>query len=326
MKILAFTFGDMTCASTFYRVGQYLQKLRRDGIQCDLVYGSARNIPPAKLLSEYDVVLVQKKLFPVHIVNYLRSHAKRLIFDIDDSTWHPQGRRHSFFSRWRASRRLKCIVKVSDACLAPNMYIIDHLKCLGGHVHHVPMAISHLDWTPKQKANCSKVRLGWSGAPLNLHYLETLEPILFDIITQYTQAEIVILCGEPPSFKSKLPHTHIKWTPGCEANVVPDFDIGLLPLPFDRFSNGKSPIKALQYLAAGLPIIASPLAGTVEIAKKAPSILLAKSPEEWKHHLSVLISSSSVILEAGKLSRTHFEENYSAEVVYPLWKSVLISG
>jgi hypothetical protein len=64
----------------------------------------------------------------------------------------------------------------------------------------------------------------------------------------------------------------------------------------------------------------------VEIAKKASSILLAKSPEEWKHHLSVLISSPSVILEAGKLSRTHFEENYSAEVVYPLWKSVLISG
>ena len=60
MKILALTFGNMTCASTYYRVGQYVDKLRKDGIECDLVVGSSRNIPPAKRLIEYDVVLVKK--------------------------------------------------------------------------------------------------------------------------------------------------------------------------------------------------------------------------------------------------------------------------
>ena len=323
MKILALTFGDRTCASTFYRVGQYLDRLREDGIECDLVFGAARNIPPAKQLREYDVVLVQQKLFPTRIVRFLRRHSKRLVFDIDDATWHPQGRKHSFFTRWRAARRLKSIVKAADACLAPNIYILDHLKSLGGHTHQVPMAISAQGWLPKQKVNGSKVRLGWSGAPSNLSYLESLEPTLTEILRQYPQSELVVLCGKPPAFQTGIPFTHIPWAPGCEANIVPDFDIGLLPLPFDDFSQGKSPIKALQYLAAGLPIIASPLAGTLEIAQKSSSVLLAKSPEEWNKHLSELISSSAARHDAGKLSRAHFEEHYSAEVVYPAWKSHL---
>ena len=321
MKILALTFGNMTCASTYYRVGQYVDRLRKDGIECDLVYGSPRNIPPAKPLSEYDVVLVQKKLFPCRIVRFLRRHSKRLVFDIDDATWHPQGRKHSFFTRWRAGRRLKSIVKAADACLAPNMYILDYLKNLGGHAYQVPMAISAKDWLPKQKTNGPNVRLGWSGAPSNLSYLESLEPMLAEILRQYPHSELVVLCGKSPAFQTKIPFTHIPWTPGCEANVVPEFDIGLLPLPFDDFSQGKSPIKALQYLASGLPIIASPLAGTLEIAQKSPSVLLAKSPEEWNKHLSALISSPAAREDAGKLSRAHFEDHYSAEVVYPLWKS-----
>ena len=323
MKILVLTFGDMACASTYYRFGQYVDRLREDGIEYDLDYGSARNIPPAKPLSEYDVVLVQKKLFPSRIARFLRRHSKRLVFDIDDATWHPQGRKHSFFTRWRAARRLKAIVKAADACLAPSIYILDHLKSLGGHAHQVPMAISAQDWLPKQKVNGAKVRLGWSGAPSNLSYLESLEPMLAEILRQYPESELVVLCGKPPVFQTKIPFTHIPWAPGCEANVVPSFDIGLLPLPFDHFSQGKSPIKALQYLAAGLPIIASPLAGTLEIAQKSPSFLLAKSLEEWNKHLSVLISSSSARQDAGRLSRVHFEDHYSAEVVYPLWKSHL---
>lgn len=323
MKILALTFGDMTCASSYYRVGQYVDRLRKDGITCDLVYGSPSNIPPAKQLGEYDVVLVQKKLFSSRIVRHLRRHSKRLVFDIDDATWHPQGRSHSFFTRWRAARRLKSIVTAADACLAPNIYILDHLKNLGGHAHQVPMAISALDWLPKQKVNGAKVRLGWSGAPSNLPYLESLEPMLAEILRQYSESELVVLCGKPPVFQTGIPFTHVPWAPSCEANVVPDFDIGLLPLPFDHFSQGKSPIKALQYLAAGLPIVASPLAGTLEIAQKSSSVLLAKSSEEWNKYLSALISSFSARQDSGKLSRVLFEEHYSAEVVYPLWKSLL---
>ena len=324
MKILALTFGNMTCASTYYRVGQYVDRLREDGIECDIVYGSPRNIPAAKPLSEYDVVLVQKKLFPCRIVRFLRRHSKRLVFDIDDATWHPQGRKHSFFTRWRAGRRLKSIVKAADVCMAPNMYILDYLKNLGGHAYLVPMAISAKDWLPKQKTNGPNVRLGWSGAPSNLSYLESLEPMLAEILRQYPHSELVVLCGKTPAFQTKIPFTHIPWTRGCEANVVPDFDIGLLPLPFDDFSQGKSPIKALQYLASGLPIIASPLAGTLEIAQKSSSVLLAKSPTEWINNMSSLISSPETRLDAGKLSRSIFEECYSAEVLYEMWKTYLI--
>ena len=62
MRILALTFGDLNCASTYYRLGQHLDRLKEEGIECDLLTSPSAPLPSPGQLSGYDVILVQKRL------------------------------------------------------------------------------------------------------------------------------------------------------------------------------------------------------------------------------------------------------------------------
>lgn len=324
MRVLALTFGGIDCASTFYRVLQYARLFQQDNIFIEQVVGNVENIPSASCIKKYDVVLVQKKLLPRKLVVFLRKHSRRLVFDIDDATWHPHARKHSFFTRLRTNLRLRSISESADICTAPNFFILDNLQKNGAIVTKIPMAIESNIWSPAQKIPNRKISIGWAGAPSNLPYLESIESALRDILLKFPQSELVILCGQRPNFASKLPFTHITWKPNCESKIVPRFDIGLLPLSFSEFSNGKSPIKALQYLASGLPVVASPLSGTLEIAEVAKSIFFANSNEEWFQILSILIKSEKLRHEASFQSKSTFDKYFSCSAVYPFWKKALL--
>lgn len=322
MKILVLPFGDAACASTHYRVVQYLEMLKADGIECDI---SAPGVMPAPaMIAGYDVVLVQKKLFSTSRVRTLRSHAKRLVFDIDDATWHPQGRKHGWWTRWRTHRRLQSIVRAADMSLVANHYIAEHLSALGAKAQVLPMALKPEDWPPPTPKMESRVRIGWSGAPVNLRYLETLEPVLVQIMHEHPAVELAVFSGKQPAFSTTMPFIHLPWRQGGEAAAVKTFHIGLLPLPVDAFSQGKSPIKALQYMATGIPTVATPQAGALELNRESGALMFARTPGEWHASLTALITDARKREEMGRQARAAFEAHYSTASTYPLWKSYLM--
>lgn len=322
MKLLVLPFGDAACASTHYRVLQYLDMLKMDGIDCEVL--APGTMPTPAVIAESDTVLVQKKLFPAHQVRTLRKHAKRLLFDIDDATWQPHGRKHSWLTRWRTNRRLQSIVRAADLSLVANQYIATHLNALGGNARVLPMALKAADWPPSKKTPAARIRIGWSGAPVNLRYLEALEPVLAQVMREYPEVELAIFCGKQPTFSNPLPYLHLPWRQGGEREAVQTFHIGLLPLPTDDFSQGKSPIKALQYMAAGIPTIATPQAGSLEIGQDSGSMFFAEKPLQWSESLGKLIQDSELRGKMGACARAAFEERFSSTQTYSRWKSFLL--
>ncbi|MFZ2277143.1 MAG: glycosyltransferase family 4 protein [Prosthecobacter sp.] len=323
MKILVLPFGDTSCASTHYRVIQYLEMLKADGIRYDVA--PPGTLPPSAEIAGYDAVLVQKKLFSTSQVRTLRAHAKRLLFDIDDATWHPHGRKHSWWTRWRTNRRLRSIVRAADVALVANHYIAHHLSALGANVQVLPMALNPADWPPPAATESTgRIRIGWSGAPVNLCYLETLEPVLAQIMCEHPEVELAVFCGKKPDFSAATPYIHLPWRQGGESAAVETFHIGLLPLPVDAFSQGKSPIKALQYMAAGIPTVATPQAGALELDRESGAIAFAKTPAEWHACLTSLVTDAPKREALGRHARAAFEAHYSTTSTYPLWKSYLM--
>lgn len=323
MKLLVLPFGDASCASTHYRVIQYLEMLKADGIGYDVA--PPDTLPPSVEIAGYEAVLVQKKLFSTSQVRTLRAHAKRLLFDIDDATWHPHGRKHSWWTRWRTNRRLRNIVRAADVALVANHYIAHHLSALGANAQVLPMALNPADWPPPAATESTgRIRIGWSGAPVNLCYLETLEPVLAQIMREHPEVELAVFCGKKPDFSAATPYIHLPWRQGGESAAVDTFHIGLLPLPVDAFSQGKSPIKALQYMAAGIPTVATPQAGALELDRESGAIAFAKTPAEWHACLTSLITDAPKREALGRHARAAFEAHYSTTSTYPLWKSYLM--
>ncbi|MFT3990112.1 MAG: glycosyltransferase family 4 protein [Luteolibacter sp.] len=312
LKVAALTVGDsIHIASTQYRLGQFVDGLKEDGVLLDLYPAHAWRKWPD--LSAYDLVIVQKRLLKIRLVKRIRKAAKRLIFDTDDAIWEPHGRSHSWWTRMRTRARVKAIAVAADICTVPNRYLADALSRHARQVEIIPMALDGSAWFPAVEKKQDTFRVGWSGAPPNLIYLTELSGVLQEIQKERPEVEVVIYCGEKPKWPV---HTEYHpFVPGTEADVVRTFDIGLLPLPDDAFAAGKSPIKALQYAACGVPCIASPVGATREIVQDQTTGMNAGTMRDWKAAILRLIGNADERKRYGQAARRMFLENHTHEQV-----------
>jgi glycosyltransferase involved in cell wall biosynthesis len=309
MRILALTFGGATTASSQYRVYQYIPFLQRSGIHVEAF--PAATFDAWDTVGGYDAVLVQKKLLPPGRVRWLRGQTRRLLYDVDDAIWFPHGRQHHWLTRWRTGRRLAAIARAADLCIVPNQVLGEYLRRLDAKVALVPMALDAQQWPAKsaRRDDAASVRIGWAGSPVNLCYLEEIEPVLMAARRRDPRVQFVVFSGARPRFR-ELPCEFVAYQPGEESAVIRTFDIGLLPLPGDDFANGKSPIKGLQYMASGVPCVATATAGVRELLGDESAGLLARTDDEWVDAISRLIESPALRRDLGSHARDLFESRY----------------
>jgi glycosyltransferase involved in cell wall biosynthesis len=308
MRVLALTFGDQHQGSSQYRVYQFIKPLRGRGI--DLTASPAFTFSAWDSVPDYDAILVQKKLVRSGVVHGLRRRARRLIYDVDDAIWEPHGKRHFWLTTWRTWWRLRAVAQAADVCVAANSILARELAKWSRRVVVLPMALDARPWTARATGTPGRrgsVRVGWAGHPVNLNYLERIEPALLALQKQRPEVEYVVFCGRPPRFHA-LKYQFVEFRPGAEPEVIRGFDVGLLPLPDNPFAAGKSPIKALQYMACGIPCVASPVGATCEIFGQPPAALFARTNDEWVTCLRTLLDSG-VRGDLGIRARQTFEQN-----------------
>jgi glycosyltransferase involved in cell wall biosynthesis len=321
MRVLALTFGDEHQASSKYRVYQYIEPLRAFGI--DLEPTPANTFNDWLRVPQYDAVVVQKKLFASAKVRRLRRATPRLIYDIDDAIWHPHGKEHTFFTNLRNTWRLKAIARAADLCVTANNVLADHLRRLTAKVIVLPLTLDGKRWQPKVESDPSPtVRIGWAGHPVNLPYLEAIEPALVHAQGENPNIEFAIFCGKPPAFR-KLKYRHVPFQPDAEINAVRTFDVGILPLPPGPFAAGKSPIKGLQYMATAIPTILTPVGATRDMFQEGETALFASTIEDWQRAISRLVREPEKRARMGKRAREKFLETYELARTVPVFASAL---
>jgi|UniRef100_UPI003783C095 glycosyltransferase involved in cell wall biosynthesis len=308
MKWLALTFGDDSCASTHFRVMQYMPMLRVVGIELEC--------QPASLLDAmttfegYDGILLQKKLLSWSRRRRIARSGLPVIFDIDDATWHPLEKRHSFITSWRTNRRLVASLRLSTLALPANEYLGRHLRKHVGNVEVMPMTLPLSEWRSAPPSR-GPVVIGWAGAPGNHFQLRTIDEALCEVKHAMPEVVIRIFSGKRPDMKAEI--DFVPFQAEKQVEVLNSFSIGLLPLPDTAFNHGKSPIKALQYMAAGIPCVAAALSGTVEMLGEHGSALFASDTSAWTQHLLTLAGDAGLREKMGGAGRVRFESHFTAE-------------
>lgn len=311
MNVFALTFGDESCASSQYRIFQYREELARRGIELEAQ--PANEFSDWRALGDYDAVIIQKRLFSGRVIRRLRRGARRLVYDVDDAIWLPHGRSHHPFTRWRTERRLKAVCGAADLCLAANGLLHAKLAEFSKNARVLPMALDPKIWTRGDRSDQEGLRVGWTGSPANLRYLEAIEDDLIRLLKAHDNVEIQVVCGARPAFKQGLKYTHIPFAPGRDSEAVRGFDIGLLPLPVDPFAAHKSPIKALQYMASGVVTVASPVGATLDLIEENRGGVFASKPGEWRAALDRLIGDAELRTRIGDAARKRFEDMFSLD-------------
>jgi len=115
----------------------------------------------------------------------------------------------------------------------------------------------------------------------------------------------------------------VPWRAESEAEDLRPIDVGLMPLPDDEWSRGKCGMKALQYMALGIPPVVSPVGANVEIVRDGVEGFHARGADEWRERLLRLLRDGELREQMGRRARARVEERYSARVQAPRLAALL---
>lgn len=106
-----------------------------------------------------------------------------------------------------------------------------------------------------------------------------------------------------------------QWKLEKQEEEIAQFDIGIMPLFDTPWSRGKCSYKLLQYMAAGVPFIASAVGMNIDIAKDNAVGYIAKNSEELEDKLIHLLINEEKRISMGKIGANIVSKKYSISAV-----------
>jgi glycosyltransferase involved in cell wall biosynthesis len=299
-------------------VEQYFPYLRGQGVEpkWQPLSGSWRErFMIYRQLPSFDVVCIQRRLLPPIEFYWIRRRSSKMLFDLDDAIMY---RSSSSPYPHSLSRRLKFrwMVKGSDVVTVGNQFLknevlkVDRKK----KVFVIPTCID-MDLYPQKKKifNHPEIILGWIGTKGNLKYLKKLEPVFETIRQRFPQVRLKIVSNDFYD-SSSLPVVKKPWKLEDENADLVSFDIGLMPLNNDLWSQGKCGLKIVQYLSVGVPVVCTPVGINSDIIQNGENGFWATSDQEWIDRLSTLIQNPDLRYQMGLRGMRRVEREYSLAV------------
>jgi glycosyltransferase involved in cell wall biosynthesis len=178
---------------------------------------------------------------------------------------------------------------------------------------YVPTCVEPSEWPVADRAaRTDPPLLGWVGTPGNLRNLAPLAPVLADICRRHG-TRLRVVCSRPAGLDG-VPEEFVEWSAEGEHEDVAPIDIGLAPLLDDVKQRYTCGLKALQYMAAGMPVVASAVGPLPTIVRDGHTGFLAESPEAWGHALERLLDDRELRLRLGAQGRQDVEQRWSFAV------------
>ncbi len=345
MNILVLTKYSRMAASSRQRFYQFFPALEREGFGIShhallgdeylaaMVEGRRR---PAGIVleafrqrwrliaqaSSRDLVVIHFEAFP-----YLPAFAERrlqrarvpYILDLDDAVFHQYDHHRNRLVRALLGGKIAGIMRGAAAVHAGSRYIADFARAAGAHrVELLPTVVDPARLTPATTPAQGRpgMRIGWIGSPSTSSYLADIEPALAQFRDRHPDTEFVLI-GARDDALAGLPVTRLPWSEAREPVDLRSLDVGIMPLRDDPWSRGKCGFKLVQYMACGLPVVASPVGANADIVKPGVNGLLASTPAEWVAAFEALAASPSDRARMGQEGRKAVLAHYSVDAVLP---------
>jgi glycosyltransferase involved in cell wall biosynthesis len=248
------------------------------------------------------------------------------VFDFDDAVFVPYvSPSNGYLSYLKFPGKTRAICRMAAHVMAGNEYLADYARAVNERVTIIPTTIDTEKYTVEPRAENEVPVIGWSGSYSTAQHLATLNNALRKLAERERFRLRVI--GAPDFKIEGVDVEAIPWRAATEVEDLRPFDVGIMPLPDDQWSKGKCGLKALQYMALGVPTVCSPVGVNSEIIRDGETGLLASTDDEWVEKLSGLLRSPEGRARLGRAGRATVEARYSAAVqaprVYEIFESVV---
>jgi len=277
--------------------------------------------------SSFNLLWIEKEALPwvpaAWELGLLSRAGVPFVADYDDAVFHAYENHRSPFVRWMHGDRINRIMRGAAAVVVGNPYIRARARVAGvGNVIELPSVVDleRYPETERQAPETGRPVVGWMGSPATDRFLEIVAEPLRAICARH---DARLLCVGSARALPGVPVLHEEWSEESESRVLAQMDVGIMPLPDTPFTRGKCGYKLIQYMAARLPVVASPVGVNRNLVEHGVTGLLADSAAEWEAALDTLLGDRTLRKTMGAAGRRVVERQYSTAVVAPLLAAAL---
>lgn len=292
-----------------------LNKFKMSG---SVVSGYFRRIFTVLNCKKFDVLWVEKELFPF-LPSIFESLLKKIgipyVIDYDDAIFHNYDLHRSQIVRLFLGNKLDSLLSGASAVTAGNGYLAAYASRGGANnVHIIPTVVDINNYRATPETRDDVFRIGWIGSPSTAQYLSLIaEPLRR--VAQIRKIVLVTI-GAGSLELPGVPIERHDWSLDMEAKLLESIHVGVMPLRDSPWERGKCGYKLIQYMAAGRPVIASPVGVNSEIVSSDVG-MLACNNDLWFDALINLADQPIFRQQLGKSARTRVEQTYSLQVTAP---------
>lgn len=305
-----------------------LQQNSRDPIEVAKAY--ATRVRALLRSQDFDLLWVEKETLPwlpAWLEKLLMASKAPYVLDYDDAVFHYYDNHRSAAVRALLAGKHPALIRDAALVVAGNAYLADFAQSAGAKkVAIVPTVVDLARYQvgrQKQFADGALPCIGWIGQRSTASFLEPYAT-LFEQFSANGFARFAAIGIDAAALG--FPMSSIAWTEETEVASISSFDIGIMPLIDGAFERGKCGYKLLQYMACGLPVVASPVGVNQQIVEHGVNGFLAETEDEWRQALQTLLSDRVLRQRMGQAGRQKVEREYSLQVTGPVLARLLVAA
>ncbi|MCX7954827.1 MAG: glycosyltransferase family 4 protein [Bacteroidales bacterium] len=324
-KITISSFVNIKFWNILYQKGKVIKK-----IYYTLV-GYLVRIRDLFRIHKFDVVYIHlwaTPLGPPIYEFFIKLLAKKIIYDIDDMVFlghSSEANKH--FKFLKGQQKMIYLMKIADHVITCTPYLDAFVRKFNKNTTDISSSINTDVYTLKQSLKFNDpIVIGWSGSHSTSKYLKILEPVFIEL--KKRKLNFVVHVIGDKNFKFNNPEIPVfckEWDLNSEVSDLQKFDIGVYPLPEEEWVLGKSGLKAIQYMALGIPTIATAIGANFRIIKHHYNGFLIEKNNilQWTDVIIYIANNYKLAKKIGINARNTVIQHFSVEALKHKYLQVL---
>lgn len=270
--------------------------------------GYAAFDPPANI-REYKLVVGERLDRPHVLGNWRRMRQyHRLAYELDDDVWAVDRTNHiayQVYSRYHVLDAVETACTVADLVTVSTEPLAEVIRKETGHGNvkvignYIPEFVLGLE-----RKRPEHVTIGWTGGASHTLDVAMIARAVRRVMNTDKTLRLHVIGTD---FRPTFGHTHARlthWEPDpMDYYKNLDFDIGLAPIVASRFNESKSFLKALEYAAMGIPVIASDFGPYQDFVIDGVTGFLCSKEKQWRDRIRELAADADLRENMGKKAR-----------------------
>lgn len=278
-----------------------------------------------RALAPAPVALIQRQvdMLPSRSLEREAMRGRRVVLDVDDAIWSdtlPAAGGHRLARLKDSERKVRWLAEAADVVIAGNRLLAERLADMNAAVTVVPSMVDMSDHPVREHEQCHELVLGWIGSGSTAAHLHGLSETLSVFAREVPQRRVQLLAvGARAPRPAGVVVDELPWSRAAERTALERMDVGLMPLPDNPWTRGKCAYKALQYMAAGVPVVTDDVGVSAEVVGERVGGLVVERREDWPAALCELADDSELRRRLGAAGR----ERVAADFSVRRWAPVL---